>query len=507
MPGEGQTPFETKPSMEFETGLHVGDFCIEQRLGAGGMGVVYRARQISLNRLVALKVLGGSIQTETGIARFRREAQAVAKLRHPGIAGILYIGQDENICYMVMDFVDGVSFREVIRRAQNASNPSSTLDDTVWDSNATQLSNNVVRFDLATTAEDNKVGAFKRNRLSGEACQLIAQASYLRRCVEMVRDVALALAYAHEQCVVHRDIKPENLLLDRTRKVTVIDFGLARFYEDETITYTGQLVGTPLYMSPEQILGGKNITAQSDVYSLGMVLYELLTLEPPIEAPNRESLFRQIVTRPLPPVSWKNPVVSESLTAIVHQALAKDTEDRYRTMAALVDDLQKYLLGKPVAAPPYRYRFDEGEIRAKRPSAILYLAFYCFFSAIMIGVPTTITELILYDRRLLSFIGISLLTVSVFGYGHSLLAGRAWTKITGQVLGVVLACVAIVCIACYFSGQSNLVFGVHREYFLLDAIMSGLSAPAFLGVLFHPRVRAWFRFASEARRQFHQLKG
>jgi serine/threonine protein kinase len=428
--------------MEFETGLHVGDFCVEQRLGAGGMGVVYRARQISLNRVVALKVLGGSIQTETGVARFRREAQAIAKLKHPNIAGILYLGQDEKICYMVMEFVDGVSFREVIRRARNASNTSSTLDDTVWESIET-MPNNVVRFDVETTDQGNLDVTPSKNELSLEACKLIAQASYIRRCVEMVRDVALALSYAHEHSVVHRDVKPENLLLDRTRKVTVIDFGLARFYDDETITYTGQLVGTPLYMSPEQILGGKEITGQSDVYSLGMVLYELLTLEPPMEAPNRESLFRHIVTRPLAPVSWKNPAVPDALMAIVHHSLAKDTEVRYQTMATFSEDLQKYLLGKPVAAPPYRFRFDEEEIRAKRPSAVLYLAFLCFFMGIMIAVPATITTFASFffnDRKLIYLIFLSMiflgLTVSVFCYGHSLLAGQKWTKTIGYAYGI-----------------------------------------------------------------------
>src|SRR5262249_7315876 len=150
---------------------------------------------------------------------------------------------------------------------------------------------------------------------------------------------------------------------------------LARFYEDQTITYTGQLVGTPLYMSPEQIIGQRQLDGRTDVYSLGMVLHELLTLEPPITAPNRESLFRQIVTRPLPPLHWANRAVSENLSAVVHRALSKDPDERYATMADFAADLERVLAGKAVTAPPYRYRLDESEINARRPGAVLYLSF------------------------------------------------------------------------------------------------------------------------------------
>src|SRR5262249_33972927 len=122
--------------------------------------------------------------------------------------------------------------------------------------------------------------------LTQEARQLIASREYVRRCCEIIRDAALA--HAHERGVTHRDIKPEKLLLDRQLRVHVIDFGIARFFEDMTVTNTGQLVGTPLYMSPEQVTGLLKLDHRTDIYSLGLVLYELLTLRRPIEAPSRE---------------------------------------------------------------------------------------------------------------------------------------------------------------------------------------------------------------------------
>ncbi|MEQ1827317.1 MAG: serine/threonine-protein kinase [Pirellula sp.] len=493
--------------MEFEAGILIGDFRIEQRIGAGGMGIVYRARQLSLNRDVALKVLGGSIQTDSGIARFRREAQAIAKLKHQNIAGVLYIGQDDRICYMAMDLIDGICLREVIRRAQRITKPILSLEETVIDFNDASLTHPAIRFDVETADIDLKFDNNPRP-LSVEASLLIQKTPYVRRCAEYIRDVSLALAYAHDNGVVHRDIKPENLLLDRSGKVTVIDFGLARFYEDETITYTGQLVGTPLYMSPEQVLGGKSITTQTDIYSLGMVLYELLTLEPPFESPNRESLFRQIMTKSLAPVSWRNPSVPETLTAIVHHALAKDMSERYANMEAFANDLSNYLLGKAVKAPPYRYRFDEGEIRAKRPGAVVYLSFLCFFMAIMTGVPATIAEFLFFKWKIgviIPLIAILVVTILLFCLGQSLLLGRNWAKVAGLITGVILLCVSIVSIAISWIPHS-LPFGFHPQQWMLTGISCGVCAPAFLGILLYPKVSAWFKFASEARNQFRQLK-
>ncbi|MGI8979464.1 MAG: serine/threonine-protein kinase [Pirellulaceae bacterium] len=305
------------PAGDLEAGVQIGDFRIERRLGAGGMGIVYQARQISLNRPVALKVLGQALSRSGDVTRFQREAQAAARLRHPSIAQVYYIGQDRHICYMAMELVEGISLRRVLDRLGTTTTADTGLDTAVEEDLAHEPEAAAIRFDMPTEAlhdrqappatphanPSNDVNPY----LSPKARELRTGLAHVRRCAEVARDAAQAMAHAHEQGVIHRDIKPDNLLLDRKGKVHLIDFGVARFFEDQAVTYTGQLVGTPLYMSPEQVTGRGAVDARTDIYSLGLVLYELLTLRPPVEATNRENLLRNIVTKPLPPCPGATP--------------------------------------------------------------------------------------------------------------------------------------------------------------------------------------------------------
>ena len=246
-----------------EAGVEIGDFRIERRLGAGGMGVVYQARQISLNRPVALKVLGQALSRKTDVARFQREAQAAARLKHPAIAQVYFIGQDRFICFMAMELIEGASLRRVLNRLETTATADSSLDSIVRDDLSGDGEAAPVRFDLPTEGTNepahdkaaHQPPAELNPYLSPQARELRTTAVYVRRVVEVIRDAAQALAHAHEQGVMHRDIKPDNLLLDRQGKVHLIDFGVARFFDDQSVTYTGQLVGTPLYMSPEQVTG------------------------------------------------------------------------------------------------------------------------------------------------------------------------------------------------------------------------------------------------------------
>jgi serine/threonine protein kinase len=297
--------------VELEAGVRIGDFRIVRRVGAGGMGIVYLARQVSLNRLVALKVLGTALNCEADKTRFQREAQAVARLNHSGIAQVHFIGQDSHVCFLAMEYVDGVSLREVINRLRAANDPGMSIDSVLGETPKEVDGAKVVRFDDATatyTPEATPDPANTRvDGLTQDAKRLMASPAFIRRCCEIVRDAAIALAHAHERGVVHRDVKPENILLDREGKAHLIDFGLARFFEDVTLTNTGALVGTPMYMSPEQVAGLLKIDHRTDIYSMGLTLYEVLTLQRPITAPTREGVLRQVVTKALPPVSWKKP--------------------------------------------------------------------------------------------------------------------------------------------------------------------------------------------------------
>jgi serine/threonine protein kinase len=275
----GQTPMSEK---DLETDVQIGDFRILRRLGAGGMGVVYQARQVSLDRLVALKVLGSRLTRPQDITRFRREAQAAAKLHHPGIAGIYFIGQDDKLCYMAMEYIDGLALSDLIDRLRQARHPQPSLDACVRET-TTEQRVGAIRFDDpgVTVEHEPAPAGHQLTSLTPEVAGVIAAPAHIRRCCEVIREAALALGYAHGQGVVHRDIKPGNLMLDRQGQVHVIDFGVARFFEDATVTQTGQLVGTPMYMSPEQVTGRLAADRRSDLYALGLVLYELLTLRPP----------------------------------------------------------------------------------------------------------------------------------------------------------------------------------------------------------------------------------
>ena len=442
----------------------VGDFRIERRLGAGGMGIVYQARQISLGRTVALKVLGQALSRGTDVTRFQREAQAAARLQHPSIAQVYYIGQDRHICYMAMQLVDGISLRRVLDRLESTTTAETGLDSAVQEDLSHEPEAAAIRFDVPTEALPGRQAELEKIRdqdqqqdtknsnpyLSPKARELRTSQAHVRRCAELMRDAAHALAHAHEQGVVHRDIKPDNLLLDRKGKVHLIDFGVARFFEDQAVTYTGQLVGTPLYMSPEQVTGRGAIDARTDIYSLGLVLYELLTLRSPVEATNRENLLRNIVTKPLPPVSWRNSAVPDGLARIVHRATQKDPDQRYNSATEMAADLDRFLAGKPVAAPQYHFRLDEREITAARPGGIVLAAFIICLVAlgISLGIGSvglmsafmflgTMSFFAITFLGMQSLVAITLLVGGIF-VSRGLLAAHVWARWTAVLLFALL---------------------------------------------------------------------
>ena len=365
---------------ELETGVQIGDFRIERRLGSGGMGVVYQARQISLDRPVALKVLGAVMSEPAHLYRFRREAQAVAKLHHPGIATLYFAGQDEHSCYMVMELIDGVTLRQLISALGTTHKATASIPTLLKESTSTNPK--LARGHLADfTIPDNEqqIGpeSLALAAITPEADVVISSKEYIRAVCEIIRDAAVA--HAHDQGVIHRDIKPQNIMLDRQGHLHIIDFGVAWFFEADVITDTGQLVGTPMYMSPEQV-AGHHVDQRTDVYSLGMTMYELLTLRRPLHAPTREGILRGIVTKAMVPVSWKNPAVSRPVENVVHKAIARDPDERYQSAAEFAGDLQRCMQGEPVVATSYRFKFDEREISASRPWEITAASIWFFLA-------------------------------------------------------------------------------------------------------------------------------
>jgi len=289
------------------------DYELLKEIGRGGQGVVYRARQKSLNRTVALKVIGvGPRATEAHLRRFRREAEAAASLEHPQIVPIYEIGERDGSCYFSMKFVEG-----------------GQLDDVL-----------------------------KREPISP------------RRAGELLVKIARTTHFAHERGILHRDIKPGNILLDRRGEPHLTDFGLARLIENQsTVTNSFDVLGTPSYMAPEQAAGRvKELTTAADVYSLGAVFYQMLTGQPPFAGGTTYETIRLVMeTEPRNPRLW-NPKVDVDLATICQKCLEKDPKRRYESAASLAEDVERWLRHEPIRARPTNLFKRAGKLIRRNPT-------------------------------------------------------------------------------------------------------------------------------------------
>jgi tetratricopeptide (TPR) repeat protein len=308
----------------------LGDFEIVRELGRGGMGVVYEARQVSLNRRVALQVLGPGLGlTPKAIDRFRREAEAAARLHHTNIVPVYATGECHGTHFYAMELVDGPSLDQVIRRLRGGPGGDTRTEPSAG---------------AAVTGPYVPAVATPPPSETGSGPPAHSSADRFDRAAAMIADVADALHHAHQQGVTHRDVKPSNLLLSSDGRLSVTDFGLARMLEQPGMTVTGEFVGTPAYMSPEQVTAGRvPVDHRTDVYSLGATLYELLTLRPPFAADGRDRLLALVVQKePAPPRSV-DPKVPRDLETVCLKCLQKDPDQRYQTAKELADDLRRYL--------------------------------------------------------------------------------------------------------------------------------------------------------------------
>jgi serine/threonine protein kinase/tetratricopeptide (TPR) repeat protein len=318
-------------------GQRLGDFEIVREIGRGGMGVVYEARQVSLNRKVALKILSGGLGlTPKAVQRFQREAEAAAKLHHTNIVPVYATGEQDGTHFYAMELIDGPSLDQVIRqlRAGAAANgPSSQLSSAEGGSSG-----------LAKTGAYIEGSSVTNSAAGLSSSSLGSGSGYFDTVARMIAEVGDALECAHQLGVIHRDIKPSNLLLSSAGRLSVNDFGLARMLEQPGMTMTGEFVGTPAYMSPEQITAGRApLDHRTDIYSLGATLYELLTLQRPFSGERRDQVIAQIMHKePKAPrkVNLKVPV---DLETICLKAMEKDPDRRYQTAGALAEDLRRHV--------------------------------------------------------------------------------------------------------------------------------------------------------------------
>ncbi|NLX14432.1 MAG: protein kinase [Phycisphaerales bacterium] len=332
-----------------KAGDRIGGFEIVRRIGAGGMGVVYLAREPGSEQMVALKVLSASMTREKTRQRFLREAESAARLDHPNIVAVRHIHSDEDFCFYTMEYIEGDPLSRVLQWLPTLREPPEAfleilhqLDSNIQpiDSEAKTLIGDQPEPPHGVTEEDRPVDS-----------NIARKPGYIRQIAAMMRDIARALHYAHGRGVIHRDIKPDNLLLDKQGQLHLTDFGLARIMDEESLTLTGELMGTPLYMSPEQVAAGRiGMDHRTDIYSLGVVMYQLLSLQPPYQAATREGLLRAIAVHQPIALSTRNPAIPRPLETIVQRMLAKDPDQRYANAGALADDLDRWLAGKPIHA-------------------------------------------------------------------------------------------------------------------------------------------------------------
>jgi len=386
----------------------VGDYRVLREIGRGGMGVVYEAEQVSLGRRVALKVLPQQVsQDPKTLARFRREARSAAQLHHTNIVPVFEVGKDGAVSYYAMQFIQGQGLDLVIdelRRLKDRAHPTGparepeqphlpipsgttaaapsrprqvgrmafslltgqfvpetpggTGEAGVANANGTAtaaLSDRLGPDETAATPASDPAPAALSSPASSVVLpggsQLSAVESgrrpFYRSVAHIGRQVAAGLVYAHARGIVHRDIKPSNLLLDTEGVVWITDFGLAKA-NDDGLTQTGDILGTVRYMAPERFRGEGD--GRADVYALGLTLYELLTLRPAFDAPDRLQLIEQIKAEDPPRPRVLDSRVPRDLETIVLKAIAKDPQGRYQSAAALGEDLRRFLADEPIRA-------------------------------------------------------------------------------------------------------------------------------------------------------------
>ncbi len=313
----------------------IGDYHIIREIGRGGMGVVYEATQGSLGRKVALKILPfSSTMDEKLLERFHREAKAAARLHHTNIVPVFGAGEENGVYYYVMQFINGQTLSEVLTEVRKL-----------------QADHGLKHTDAGASSAERPHAENAASRLTDSAHETTpseSKAPYYRNIAAIGMQVASALHYAHASGVLHRDIKPSNLILDADGSVWITDFGLAKTTGDEEITFSGDLMGTLPFMAPERFRSWSD--PRSDIYSLGITLYQMVTLKPAFSSSSRGSLIKKITTEdPVPPRKLI-PHLPRDLETIILKAIEKEPESRYQTAQAMEEDLEAFAADKPITA-------------------------------------------------------------------------------------------------------------------------------------------------------------
>lgn len=331
---------------------------LEAEIGRGGMGVVYQAIDSTLQRRVALKLLLHSAQIDvTSVKRFHNEALAAAKLSHPNIVHVHNVGEDKGIHFIAMQFIDGSNLQQIMKRIRDQVSEQHPVAGSTKPKERDQTSPMTPGGSGGTSAKsDHDSGvewSAKDFTVQRSGSQLRVGRRVINGVAKLGADVADALQHAHEMGIIHRDIKPSNLMLDKSGRIWVSDFGLAHISTNPGLTRTGAVLGTYRYMSPEQAAGNHHfLDHRSDVYSLGATLFEMIALRPAYDQQGSEQILKAILYAPTPSLSKICRDVPSDLSLILETAMAKNPADRYATAGEMAEDLRRFLNGQPVKASP-----------------------------------------------------------------------------------------------------------------------------------------------------------
>jgi serine/threonine protein kinase len=373
----GTEPFAAASGL-LAAGAALGDYRIVREIGRGGMGVVYEAIQLSLDRRVALKVLplAGALD-ERHLARFKNEAQAAAQLHHTNIVSVFGVGSERGVHFYAMQLIEGQTVAEWIARLREIKRDKETRRQ---GDKETRTAHEAIVTQPTTPRFDS---------VSLSPCLLVSEdgADHYCRVARLMLQAAQALDHAHERGVIHRDIKPANLIIDTHGQLWITDFGLAQLQAGPDLTQTGDVVGTLRYTSPEQASGQRTLDHRADLYALGATFYELLTLQPVFPGSCRIELQKQIAERePCPPRRLERGIPIE-LETIVLKCLAKSPAERYSGGRDLADDLERFLNHRPIRArrPTLLERARKALRRHPRVAAALSLAMMLGFTGLLIN--------------------------------------------------------------------------------------------------------------------------